>query len=149
MSTVKAKVSWIKNFELVGHTNSGHTVKMDSGQNATAASPAELLLQSLAGCSMMDCILIIGKSRKNIRNFWVEVEAEEAETYPRVYKKIHLSYNFISDELDDSTAERAIKLSREKYCKVYAMLHNSVDITYSFNIKSSNQTLMKSAHEYC
>ena len=149
MSTVKAKVCWIKNFELEGHTNSGHTVKMDTGEHAIAASPAELLLQSLAGCSMMDCVLIISKSRKNFKNFWVDVEAEEAETYPRVYKKIHLSYNFISNELGDAVIERAIKLSHEKYCKVYAMLHNSVDITYSINLNNSNQTLAKSAHEYC
>src|SRR4030095_3876903 len=137
MSTVKAKVNWVKNFELEGHTNSGHIVKMDTGQYASAASPAELLLQSLAGCSMMDCILIITKCRKKISSFWVDVEAEEAETCPKVYKRIHLTYNFISDELDDAAIERAIKLSREKYCKIYAMLHNCVAINFSFNLKRS------------
>src|SRR6187455_1146313 len=99
MKTVKAKINWIENYKLEGNTNSNHTVKMDSGEHASAASPAELLLQSLAGCSMMDCLLIISKSRKKIRDFWVDVEAEEAETCPKVYKKIHLTYNFISNEL--------------------------------------------------
>ena len=143
--TVRAKINWIRNFQLEGVTNSCHTVKMDTGAFSSAASPAELLLQSLAGCSMMDCILIITKSRKTIENFWVDVVAEEADVCPKVYTKIHLTYNFISDELDNAVIERAINLSQEKYCKVYAMLHNSVDITYSFNLNSANKAFMKSA----
>jgi putative redox protein len=129
-----AEVNWIDNYKLEGHTGSGKTVIMDTGENAVAASPAELLLQALTGCTMMDCYLIITKSRKQLEKFWVNVEAYEAETEPRVYKKIHLTYNFISTDLDSATVERAIKLSEEKYCRVHAMLKGNVEMSSSYNL---------------
>jgi putative redox protein len=134
MNTVRARVSWIKNNELEGLTASGHKVKMNSGPQSESASPAELLLQSLAGCSMMDCVLIITKSRKRLEKFWVEIEAEEAETFPKVYTAIHLTYYFSGPDLTDELIRRAIGLSREKYCKIYAMLHKSVNITSSYTL---------------
>jgi putative redox protein len=129
-----ARVDWIKGYLLEGHTESGKTVIMDTGEGAVAASPAELILQTLAGCTMMDCYLIITKARKHLEKFWVDIKADEAETQPKVYRKIHLTFNFISPDLDNLTAERAIKLSEEKYCRVHAMLHGNVEITSSYNL---------------
>src|ERR1700694_4934408 len=96
---MKAKVSWIENYKLEGETNNGKKVLMDSGKNASAASPAPLILQALAGCTMMDIILIITKSRKKIEKFWVDVDAQEAEGYPKVFTNIHLTYNIRGEEL--------------------------------------------------
>lgn len=132
--TKTAKVTWIENFKLEGLTDNGKTVMMDTGENAVAASPAQLLLQALAGCTMMDCVLIITKARKTIDKFWVDVTAEEAETHPKVFTKIHVTYNFTGKDLDKETIERAIKLSEEKYCRVHAMLSKSSGITSSYNI---------------
>ncbi|MBZ0202073.1 MAG: OsmC family protein [Ignavibacteria bacterium] len=132
--TKTARVDWIEGYKLKGTTENNQTVLMDSGENAAAASPAQLLLQALAGCTMMDCALIIGKSRKKIEKFWIDVSAEEASEHPRVYTKIHLTYNFTGSELEAATIERAIKLSEEKYCRVHAMLHTSVEITSSYNL---------------
>jgi len=130
----KAKVTWIEGYKLDGITDNNLLVKMDSGENAAAASPAQLVLQALAGCTMMDCVLIISKSRKKLEKFWVDVDAEEAETHPRIFTKIHLTYNFISPDLDKEIIERAIKLSEEKYCRVHAMLSKSALITSSYKI---------------
>src|SRR4030095_5044071 len=134
----KATVKWLEGLKLEGTTDNGKTVFMDSGENAAAASPAQLLLQSLAGCTMMDCASIIMKSRKNLEKFWVDIEAEEAETHPKVFKSIHLTYNFIGEGLDDSTVDRAIKLSEEKYCRVHAMLKNSVKLSCSYNLNKKS-----------
>ena len=136
--TKTAQVNWVDNYKLEGYTDSGQKVKMDTGENAEAASPSELVLQALAGCTMMDCVLIIIKSRKRIEKFWIDVKAEEAQTDPKVYTEIHLIYNFISPDLDNSTIERAIKLSEEKYCRVHAMLSGKVKITSSYNLNKSN-----------
>lgn len=132
--TKTAKVTWIENYKLEGLTDNGKTVMMDTGENAVAASPAQLLLQALAGCTMMDCVLIITKARKSIDKFWVDVTAEEAETHPKVFTKIHVTYNFTGSDLDKDIVERAIKLSEEKYCRVHAMLSKSSEITSSYNI---------------
>jgi putative redox protein len=121
-----------------GTTDNGKTVFMDSGENASAASPAQLILHALAGCTMMDCVSIITKSRKTLEKFWVDIEAEEAETHPKVFKSINLIYNFVSEDLDEKTAERAIQLSEEKYCRVYSMLKSSVKLSCSFNINKKS-----------
>jgi len=132
-----AKVNWIDNYKLEGHTRSGKTVLMDTGKGAVAASPAELFLQSAAGCTMMDCYLVISKSRKHLEKFWVDLEADESDTHPKVFTKIHLTYNFVSHDLDDATIQRAIKLSEEKYCRVHAMLKGNVEMTSSYNLNKN------------
>ncbi|KXK51193.1 MAG: OsmC/Ohr family protein [Chlorobi bacterium OLB5] len=132
--TKTARVDWIEGYRLEGKTDSGKTVLMDTGENAVAASPAQLILQALAGCTMMDCVLIIGKARKKIEKFWVDVSAEECGGHPNIFNKIHLTYNFIGSELDDALIQRAINLSEEKYCRVHAMLIKAAEITSSYNL---------------
>jgi putative redox protein len=132
-----ARVDWIENNKLEGRTDNGKTVMMDTGENAVAASPAQLLLQALAGCTMMDCVLILTKGRKVIHKFWIDVTAEEAEKDPKVFTKIHLTFNFTGTNLDNASVERAIKLSEEKYCRVQAMLRPKTEITSSYNINTN------------
>lgn len=133
--TKNAVVQWLgSGLKLEGKTDNGKSVLMDTGENAVAASPAQLLLQSLAGCTMMDCVSIIEKCRKQIDKFWVDVKAEEAETHPRVFTSIHLTYNFTGKDLDIGTVERAIKLSEDKYCRIHALLHDKVKLTSSYKI---------------
>jgi len=132
--TKTARVDWIDGYKLKGTTDTGKSVLMDSGENASAASPAQLLIQALAGCTMMDCVLIIGKTRKKIEKFWVELAAEESEGHPKIFSKIHITYNFSGSELDDEIIKRAISLSEEKYCRVHAMLSKSSEITSSYNL---------------
>ena len=131
---MKARINWIENYKLEGLTENLKTVNMDTGADASAASPAQLVLQALAGCTMMDCFLIISKSRKKIDKFWIDVDAEEAETHPKIFTRIHLTYNFTGKDLDRDVVERAIKLSEEKYCRVHAMLNKSAVLTSSYNL---------------
>ncbi|MCC6865095.1 MAG: OsmC family protein [Ignavibacteria bacterium] len=129
-----AKIEWAEGFKLKGITDTGKEVIMDSGTEAVAASPAQLVLQALAGCTMMDCYLIISKSRKKIDKFWVEVDAEEAEDHPKIFTKIHLTYNFYGSELNDELIKRVINLSETKYCRVHSMLSKSSEITSSYKL---------------
>ena len=138
--TKTARVNWIEGYRLEGKTDTGQTVVMDSGENAIAASPAQLLLQALAGCTMMDCVLIIGKSRKKIDKFWIDVNATESDAHPKVYSKIHLTYNFTGSELDEAVVERAIQLSEEKYCRVHKMLSTNSEITSSYNLNKQSDS---------
>ena len=133
---MKAKVNWIKDYLLEGETNNGKKVFMDHGDNTTAASPAQLVLQALAGCTMMDCVLILTKSRKHIEKFWIDVDAEEAEDYPKAFTKIHLTYNIKGKDLSDKEVERAITLSEQKYCRIHAMLEGKVNITSSYKLEN-------------
>jgi putative redox protein len=130
----KATINWIKGYKLEGLTDNDKIVMMDAGEGSVAASPAQLLLQSLAGCTMMDCVLVISKSRRKLEKFWVELEAEEAETHPKVFTKIHLRYHFTGKDLDAETVERAIKLSEDKYCRIHAMLKGTTKLSSSYTI---------------
>jgi putative redox protein len=137
---MKTKTNWIKKFQLEGETQTGHSVKMDSaasGAEVTGPTPKELFLQSLAGCTMMDVALIVEKSRKQLDKFWVEVDGELCDTHPKTFKKIRLKYNFVSPDLDEDTAKKAIDISREKYCSIYNTIKNCVEITYSFEISKT------------
>ncbi len=108
---------------------------MDSGTDAVAASPAQLILQALAGCTLMDCVHIFTRARNDLKKLWIDVKAEEAETHPRVYSSVHLTYHITSSDITDAEADRAIRLSGEKYCRVHAMLSDKVKITFSFVIE--------------
>ncbi len=134
---MKTKVNWVSKFYLEGETSGGHTVKMDSAGAmlpTKGPTPKELLLQALAGCTMMDVAGILEKSRKHLEKFWVDVDGEIAAEHPKVFTKIHLKYNFAGNDLDDNSVKRAIELSKEKYCAISNMLKNSVELTHSYEI---------------
>jgi putative redox protein len=136
---MKARINWIKDNELRGETASGNTVIMDStpeGMPSKGASPKELILQGLAGCTMLDVVLMLKKGKKNLENFRIDIDSEIAEGYPKVFTNINLKYIFTGSRLDEESVVRAIELSREKYCAVYGMLRHSVNITYTFEINN-------------
>lgn len=136
---MRTKVNWINKFHLEGETESGHFVRMDSalaGEDSKGPSPKELLLQALAGCTMMDVSSILEKCRKHVDKFWIDIDADSANEHPRIFTKIHLKYNLIGQDLDNKTVEKAIELSRDKYCSIFNMLKESSDISYSYEIFS-------------
>jgi putative redox protein len=140
---MNTKLNWVSKLYLEGTTATGHSVKMDSapaGAETKGPTPKELLLQALAGCTMMDVVVILEKSRKHLDKFWIDVEGELAKEHPKVFTRIHLKYNFLGEDLDDSTIKRAIDLSRERYCAIYNVLKNQVDITYSYEINKEVRT---------
>ena len=84
----------------------------------------------------MDVVAILKKMRQEWDGFRVEVDAETAETHPMVYTEIRLRYIFKGSHLDRSKVERAVSLSREKYCAVSAMLQETAAISHEIHIDS-------------
>ena len=104
------------------------------GGHNLGARPMELVLTALATCSSMDLISILKKQRMNPEEFSVDVEGKRAEgIYPAPFTDIHMTFNFAGN-LDEPKVQRAIELSVEKYCSVYEMLKDKVNITYSYSI---------------
>jgi putative redox protein len=121
-----------------GRTQSGHSVVMDrspdvGGQNL-GARPMEMMLLSLGGCTMIDVILILRKSRQVFSDIRIEVDAERAEDIPQVFTKIHLHFVVTAADIDPKRVERAINLSAEKYCSASRMLESVAEITHDFEI---------------
>jgi putative redox protein len=110
----------------------GHHFKVDAdeefGGRDRGPQPKTLLLASLAGCTGMDVASILKKMRMRWDSFSLEVDAASSNPYPVVYTEISLRYIFTGDQLDRKKIERAVSLSREKYCGVAAMLEKTAKI---------------------
>ena len=111
-----------------------HYITMDTsergGGHNRGPGPKSLLLAGLAGCTGMDVISILKKMRVHPDAFSVDVSSEIAEDHPRYFTKIHIVYTLTGSELPQQKIERAVQLSREKYCAVSYMLEQSSEITH-------------------
>ena len=62
------------------------------------------------------------------------ISAERASEAPKVFTKIHIRFMIEGNDLDESSVERAIRLSAEKYCSATIMMSKSVEITHDYRI---------------
>lgn len=135
----KAIARQIQGMTFTGKADSNHWVMMDGsvaeGGSAAATSPKELVLVGLGGCTGMDVALILKKKRVQVDEFVLNVTAEEAEDYPRIFTKIHIEYVFRGNNIKPADVEQAIELSQTKYCSVSAMLRKSAELTHSYRIE--------------
>ena len=123
---------------LIGFTDSGHQVAMDTkkevGGLESAATPMELVLQALIGCTAMDVVSILKKMKVGYDLFEVSETNERSQEHPKVYTKIHLIFKFEGADLDHEKLKKAVYLSKDRYCSVSAMLKQAVDISYEITV---------------
>ena len=135
---MKTRIKLVEGICLMGEAGSGHSVVMDAapeyGGKNLGVRPMEMLLLGMGGCSTIDVLNILRKQRQDIRDCVVEVEAERADTDPKVFTKIHAHYIIKGKNLKESQVQRAISLSAEKYCSVSIMLSKTAEITHDFEI---------------
>ena len=119
--------------KMVATNDRGHDLEMDtyeqSGGDDSAQTPKEAVLSGLAGCTAMDIVGILRKMRIDVDSMRIEVEADQTDEHPKVFKNIKMKYIF-SKGADPEKVERAVKLSQEQYCGVSAMIKKSADLTY-------------------
>jgi putative redox protein len=127
---IEASVSWADNERYVGAATSRHAILLDTAKEKTANSPMELVLIALCGCTASDVVGILRKKREKFTSLEVRAAAERADGYPAVYTSIHLTY-LVRGEVSKKSMEDAVKLSKEKYCSVSAMLEKTAKITYT------------------
>jgi putative redox protein len=112
----------------------GHHFKLDSdakfGGRNRGPTPKPLILTALAGCTGMDVASILAKMRMPFDSFEVQVEGDLTDEHPVVYTRIHVRYVFSGAQLDREKIEKAVDLSRHKYCGVFAMLDNVCALTH-------------------
>ena len=135
---MKARVKWVQDVTFVGESGSGHSVVMDGAPDAGGRNigfrPMEMLLLGLGGCSAFDVMLILRRSRETVTDCVVELEAERAETDPKVFTKIDMLYKVTGKALDPKKVERAVNLSAEKYCSASKMLGATAQMTHRVEI---------------
>jgi len=140
---MECKINWlaVSVMAFMAETGTGHILNMDGAPEAggrnLAPRPMELMLAGAGGCTAFDVVLILQRSRQNIIACEVSLQAERAETDPKVFTKINLHFTVKGKDLDPSKVERAINLSHDKYCSATAMLANTAEITHTFEVVQS------------
>jgi putative redox protein len=135
---MKASIKWTGEASFAGTSASGHTVVMDGspefGGKNKGARPMELVLIGMGGCTAFDVVHILRKGRQNITDCAAEIDAERAETDPKVFTKIHIHFVVSGKGLDAKKVQHAIELSADKYCSASIMLGKTAKITHDFEI---------------
>ena len=125
---VSAKALWTDHDRFLGEATSRHALVMDAGSEKTASTPMELVLIALCGCTASDVVGILRKKREAFTSLEVSAQAERASGYPAVYTEIKLTYR-VGGKVSRKSVEDAVRLSKEKYCSVSAMLDKTAKIT--------------------
>jgi putative redox protein len=133
----QATVIWQKDMEFTAEIN-GHSITMDAdisnGGGDAGPRPKILLLAGLGGCTGMDVVSILAKMQVVPEKFWMEISAEMSDEHPKIYNSIHLTYCFQGNNLPKEKLEKAVALSKEKYCAVSAMLSKSAEVQVEIRI---------------
>ena len=138
---MECTIKWLDGMSFIAETGTGHIVAMDGAPEAggrnLAPRPMELLLAGAGGCTAFDVVLILKRGRQDVRGCSVRLEAERADTDPKVFTRIHMHFTVTGRAVPDSAVERAIALSHDKYCSASVMLGKTAEITYSVAIEQA------------
>jgi putative redox protein len=122
----------------VGESGSGHSVVLDGspehGGRNLGIRPMEMLLIGLGGCTAFDVVLMLQKSRQNVVDVEVSLDAVRSEEIPQVFTEIKAHFKVWGKGLSEKHVERAVNLSADKYCSATKMLEKTADIGYSWEI---------------
>lgn len=130
---MKARLKQIEGSRFLGESESGHGVVIDPDKRF-GASPMELVLMGAGGCTCYDVVSILKKARQDVRDVQVELDADRADTEPKVFTRIHFHFIVHGRELKPEHVERAIRLSAEKYCSASIMLGKTAALSHDFEI---------------
>ena len=113
-----------------GIAENGNTILFDAGSAHThGPSPMEAVLMALCGCTSVDVVSILEKKRQPLTGLRVTAAATQAETAPRVFTHIKLTYA-VRGRLSRKAVEDAVALSKDKYCSVSKMLEKAAEIKH-------------------
>ena len=138
---MKATVELQENVHFRATAGSGAIIDMDGpeefGGQGKGARPMETVLIGMGGCAAFDVVHILRKRRLEVHGCTANLEAERADTDPKVFTKIHMHFKVSGEGLTEKAVGKAVELSAEKYCSASIMLGKTADITHSYEIIES------------
>ncbi len=133
-----ARLTWKHAMTFAGVADSKVEIPMDTtlehGGSGEGATPMELILMGLGGCTAMDVISILQKKRLDVQKFEIVLHADRAAEHPKVFTDITIEYVITGRGIDRESVERAIDLSENKYCSGMAMLRKAAAIKTSYRL---------------
>ncbi len=127
------------NIHFEASNSDGNTVHLDGaasvGGEGKGMRPMELLLTSVASCSVFDVVSILKKQRQPLEDIQVKATGDRAaEGDAKPFTALHFTF-MLKGDIDRAKAERAVKLSVEKYCSVGASLDPNIPVTFATQIE--------------
>ena len=124
---IEANALWTDHDRFIAQASSGNALAVDAGSEKSASSPVELVLIALCACTASDIVGILRKKREPFTSLEVRATAERAETFPKVFTSIRLIYR-VRGNVAHKAMEDAVRLSKDKYCSVSAMLEKTAKV---------------------
>lgn len=128
---VEAALEWDGELQFTGRVGK-HDVGLD-GSASTAPTPVQLLALSVAGCMAIDILHILTRGRHAVTSLKSSFSGERSADDPKRFTRIRLDFE-LSGQMQPEHVERAIDLSRQKYCSVWASLRPDIQLITSFTI---------------
>lgn len=135
---IEARAIWTEKERFLGEATSGHAIVVDAGAEKTASSPVELVLIALCACTSVDVVGILRKKREPFTSLEVRAKAERSEEHPKIFTSIKLIYR-VGGKVTHKAMEDAVRLSKDKYCSVSAMLQTSAKIEFEIEYSDSHE----------
>ncbi len=133
--TVRSR--WLGNRAFEGLVT-GHKIivdtKKESGGDDRGASPKQLMLLALAGCTGIDVASILSKMKVDVKDLNIIVEGDVTEDHPKHYTRMHVIFEFTGKDLPYDKLKRAVELSEQKYCGVHAVYKKAVSMSSEIRV---------------
>ena len=131
MATKTVHLNWNPEQQFILQDNDNHQIIMKKPKGVSAS---DLLPMSLIGCASHDIVSILEKQRQQLHALKVTADATQDDNPPWRFRKIHIHYQVAGKGIDAEKVRKAILLSEENYCSVYATLRDAIEITHDFEI---------------
>ncbi len=133
MSKPPVTVTLTWNHTLEFTAESGPHQLITDGSSQAAPSPMVLLATALAGCMAIDLVHILTRGRQAISALKTTLQAERSPEEPHRFVKVDLKFD-ISTSASPEQIERALDLSRNKYCSVWNSLREDIELNVSYEL---------------
>ncbi|HEX8559180.1 MAG TPA: OsmC family protein [Pyrinomonadaceae bacterium] len=119
----------------IGVSPSGHALAIETDhERDSAATPMELLLVALGGCTAVDVVSILKKKRQQVTGYRVEVSGERRDEHPRAFTRMEVRHVVRGRGVSEAAVAAAVELSETKYCSVAATLRPGVEIVTTYEV---------------
>jgi putative redox protein len=134
--STKATLTWSRDLVFVGTTPQGYELDFDANAQ-WGCKPTEALLMSLGGCMAIDIVSILKKMRMDISRLRIDITGERNPDPPQYFKAVEMILHLAGSNLNSRRIERAIALSREKYCSVYNSLRPDLNLKVLYTLEET------------
>jgi putative redox protein len=134
--TTRATLTWSRDLVFVGTTPQGYELEFDA-EAQWGCKPTEALLMSLGGCMAIDIVSILKKMRMDISRFRMDIVGERNPEPPQYFRNVEMVLHLAGRNPDARKIDRAIALSRDKYCSVYNSLRPDLALNVRYTLEEA------------